>query len=543
MSDPATPERVVTRAGIVDLVAAIEAAMSRAREEVDALNVFPVPDGDTGTNLVMTLRSALAEVDADAEPATRARQLGHGAVRGARGNSGVIFSQVLRGLLEHVGDDPFDTEDLASFLRAATDLSYDAVADPVDGTILSALDEAAAAAERAVADRLDLAAAMEVVTDAMALAVARTRNVLEANRLAGVVDAGARGLEVALVAVRAHLAGDEVPDLPPPVRRADSAGPIPRESGSLDYDYEVQYLLEADDERAAPLREALSGLGDSVVVVACGGLLNVHVHTNEVDDAVAAGRAHGTPRRVEVHAFADQIDQPTVEPTTARRAVGHVAVLPSAQLAALVGHDGIRVIRGGPGDLPTVADLLRAAGEVNAADVVVLPGHRNAVPTAVQAARVSRAEDGPDLHVVTRATSVPAVLAAMAVSDDEVVDLELLDAAAADVVVAEVVAAVRSATTSVGDVDEGEWLVLVRGDIVAASHDIARVRTLVLDHLLADGAELVTLLAGASTTARERDDWVAAVRDRLPDAEVELVEAALPTSRWLVGAEGVPVRH
>lgn len=543
MPSPSTPGREVTRSTLVDVVITIEAALTRARDELDALNVFPVPDGDTGTNLVMTVRAALAEVDRDADTATGIQQLGHGAVRGARGNSGVIFSQILRALLEHVTDDSFTSVDLAGFLQKARDLSYDAVADPKDGTILSALDEAVEAADRARADHLDLPGALEQVTDATALAVARTRDILEENRLAGVVDAGARGLEVALVAFRAHLQGSDVPSEPPPVRRSLEAGPIRRESGSLVYQYEVQYLLEADDEEAGPLRRELTTLGDSVVIVACGGLLNVHVHTNKVDEAVAAGERRGTTQRVEVHAFADQIDRPTVEPEAAHRAVGHVVVLPSETLASFIASDGVEVIIGGPGDLPPVADILRAAGRVHADDVVVLPGHRNAVPTAFQAAKVSRAEGGPHLHVVATATSVPAVLAALAVSDEAEVDIELLTAAAADVVVGEVVRAVRPATTSVGEVDEGELLVIVRGDIVAASHHVDEIRDVVLDQLLTDGAELVTLFAGADTTAEERDAYVTAARARVPDADVELLDAGLPTSRWLIGAEGVPVRQ
>lgn len=537
------PGRDVTRATMPDVVATIEAALSQAREELDALNVFPVPDGDTGTNMVMTVRSALAEVDPEASAEERIDQLGHGALRGARGNSGVIFSQVLRALLERTTDDPLDTADLADFLGAACDYAYDAVAEPLDGTILSALDEAVAAGERARADHLDLPGALEQVTDALALAVARTRDVLEENRLAGVVDAGARGLEVAMIGLRAHLQGSDVPSQPPPVRRATGRGPLPRESGSLVYQYEVQYLLEAPDDEAGPLRTELTKLGDSVVVVACGGLLNVHVHTNEIDDAVAAGERRGTTQRVEVHAFADQIDQPTVEPQSVHRAVGHIVVLPSADLAEMVDTDGVKVVVAAPGNLPSVADLLRAAGEVDADEVLVLPGHRNVVPTAQQAARVSQAEEGPTLHVVGAATSVPASLAALAVRDDVDVDIELLDAAAADVVVGEVVGAVRPATTAVGDVEEGELLVIVRGDIVAASHDIDEVMEAVLDHLLDDGAELVTMLAGAGTTAAERQAFVAAVEARVPDADVELLEAGLPTSRWLIGAEGVPVHR
>lgn len=537
------PGREVTLATLVDVMSTIESALAIAREEVDGLNVFPVPDGDTGTNLVMTVRAALAEVDPGADPESRAEQLGRGAVRGARGNSGVIFSQVLRALLEHVTDEPFTTPDLTSFLLAARDLSYAAVAEPVQGTILTAMDEAAAAAQRAAADHLDLPQALEQVTDAIALAVARTRDVLEVNRVAGVVDAGARGFEVAMIALRAHLQGDEVPSQPPPVRRSQGTGEIQRESGSLEYQFEVQYLLAAPDDRAELLRRELTDVGDSVVVVACGGLLNVHVHTNRVEEAVAIGTRLGTTERVEVHAFADQIDRPTVETGVARRPVGHVAVLPSPGLRTLVASPGVEVVVGGPGALPSVADLLAAAARANAADVVVLPGHRNAVPTARKAAEVSRAEEGPNLHVVEDAATPPAVLAALAVADEVDLDLELLGTAAADVLAGEVVAAVRAARTTVGEVARGDLLVVVDGEVVAADRDAVAMRDRLLDLLLARGAELVTVLAGVETSAVDRADIREAIERRVPDAEVEVIEADLPTSRWLVGAEGVPVHR
>ncbi len=535
--------RDVTLATLVEVMTTIESALAIAREEVDGLNVFPVPDGDTGTNLVMTVRAALAEVDLDADPPARARQLGHGAVRGARGNSGVIFSQVVRALLEQVTEEPFTTDDFAGFLSGARDLSYAAVGDPVQGTILTAMDEAVAAAERARADHLDLPGALEQVADAVALAVARTRDVLEANRLAGVVDAGARGFEVAIIALRAHLQGDEVPSQPPPVRRSQGTGEISRESGSLEYQFEVQYLLQAPDERADVLREELTGLGDSVVVVACGGLLNVHVHTNRVDDAVAIGERLGTAERVEVHAFADQIDRPTVEAGVAHRRIGHVAVLPSAALRDLVAAPGVEVVIGGPGSLPSVADLLGAAARTNADDVVLLPGNRNVVPTARTTAQVSRAEEGPALYVVEEAATPPSVLAALAVADEVDLDLDLLGTAAADVRAGEVVPAVRTATTPVGKVTQGDLLVVIGGEVVAASPDADRMRDRLLDDLLADGAELVTVLAGAQTSDDDRAAMASAITARVPDAEVEVIAAGLPTSRWLVGAEGVPVHR
>ena len=540
------PRRRLVASELPALLRSVLAALAVAREEVDSLNVFPVPDGDTGTNLHTTVQSAVEALEgldwAHADDADLALCATRGALRGAAGNSGVIFSQFVRALAEHLGDRPLELDDLAAVFTRARDLGYEAVAEPVPGTILSAMDAAAGAAD-GLAGAEHLGRALAAVCEAVGAAVAASRDVLDANRRAGVVDAGARGFEVAMDGLLAFLEGRQFHAVPPPPVRRSSGDVVSRESGSLAFGHEVQYLLEAPDEVAATLRGELEQLGDSVVVVACGGLLNVHVHTDDVDGALAAGAAHGEPSRVQVTAFADQIeaaagaDLDGGPAASGRAAVGYVAVVPGRGLGDLVRRAGAVAVDGTAGALPTVATVLNAIGTVDADEVVLLPGHPNVVPTMHQASDVSVAEGGRALHVVDAAVSVPAVLAVLTVGAVDALDLDALATVAGSVAAGEVVAAVRDADTPLGPVREGQWMAVVQGTVVAIADDVDGALLAVADGVVSPACELVTLIAGAEVTGEERDRLLAAVDAAHDDCAVEVVDGGQRPARWIVGAE------
>ncbi|MEP6696138.1 MAG: DAK2 domain-containing protein, partial [Pseudonocardiales bacterium] len=283
------------------------AALISARQEIDHLNVYPVPDGDTGTNLMHTMGAAAAALDAEPDlpglgPVLHC--MARGALLGARGNSGVILSQVLRGAAEALAATPVPGgRDLARALSRAAEAAYAAVADPVEGTILSVARAAARAAEGAGDD---LAAVVTAAAAGAARALELTPEQLPALARAGVVDAGGRGLVIlleALVAVLTGVTDRHSRGAPVPLRNVDTA----QQGASSDYSYEVQYLLEADDEAAAVLRGELAPLGDSLLVAGTGdGLWNVHVHVDDVGAAVEAGVRAGRPYRISVTRFADR---------------------------------------------------------------------------------------------------------------------------------------------------------------------------------------------------------------------------------------------
>jgi uncharacterized protein len=519
------------------VLARAHAALEVHRESIDDLNVFPVPDGDTGTNMALTMQAALDGLEGVEDRRQAAQAVIRGAIRGARGNSGVILSQVIRAVVEVVAEadlDAVDAAHYASALEHARTLAYDAVADPVEGTILTVATVAAQAARGAAEDGADLVTVSAATCEAVSEAVARTTEQLDVLREAGVVDAGARGFEVVLGAVHAHLTGQEPPEL-------SDATPSDRPhqetcEGSLSHRFEVQYLLDADDEAVGPLRRRLEVLGDSVVVVAAGGLLNVHVHTDDVGGAIEEGLAFGRPSEIGVTHFGDQI--------SARRdargaVVGAVAVLDGDGAIRMAQELGAIVVSGAAGALPSVADLLNAMGDVRTERVVILPGHRNAVPTAHQTVSVAVAEGGRPLEVVDAADSPCAVLAALAVLEpagpiDRVV--EDMRAAARAVRSGEVVAAVRDADTPIGRVQRGQPLAVVEGEVVGSADDPLDALGQACDRLGVVDAEVVTLLLGAEAPPEERDRAERLVR-QLAHGDVEVLDTGHGPARYTVGVE------
>ena len=524
------PRSRLDSSDLADVLAALEAAFRMHAAELDALNVFPVPDGDTGANMLGTIVAA-REDTTDVDSAVR------GAVIGARGNSGVILSQVLRALLEAL-DEGLTGSSLPDVLAHADQLARAAVAEPVEGTMLTVLSTAATAAAGHGGELPDrLAALLGDVGDA----VADTEFVLEANRTAGVVDAGARGVEVWLRAVHDHVHGVAI--TPPPldedegdpghvVSRAQDE-PAEREQGSEEFRWEVQYLLddlrEPDTLAVATLKDSLTGLGDSVVVVSTGDLLNVHVHTNQIGAAVEAGLALGHPRRVAVTDFEADSQQPEEA-----AAVGLVVVLPGAVLAELAAGDGVQVVDGRAGALPTVGALLDAARRTHASEVLVVPGHRNAVPTALQAA----ATGDLTMHVVANADALPKAVATLAAWDPagSAPDLAAaMDDAAGHCRDGEVVAAVRAANTSLGSVEIGDFLGLVDDQVITKGRDARDVAADVVAALMEDGGEIIMVVAGASAPRRERKRIIAtAERSGL---EVEAFVTDAEPARYWFGVE------
>ncbi|NJC81645.1 DAK2 domain-containing protein [Planosporangium mesophilum] len=574
--------------------------LRRHQREINDLNVFPVPDGDTGTNLVLTVTAAhealTAEPDGGAGPATalgRAlHSLARGALLGARGNSGVILSQMLTGLAEVFADSPVaDGRALAAALDRAAVTARAAVADPVEGTILTvaraAADAGLAAADRglAVTDggvttagggettaAGGLATVARAAAEAARVALARTPEQLPALARAGVVDAGGRGLVVLLDAlvevVTGTAPGPGEPAAPgpgepaAPPRRPPAATAL-RETGSDEYDFEVQYLLDASDEAVDRLREVLRGLGDSLVVVGGEGTWNVHVHVNDVGAAMEAGVEAGRPYRISVTRFADQPGPapevapvspaveaarepvppgPGVAPESARversgRAV--VVICDGDGTADLLAAEGAAVVRPHPdGAAPSTGEILDAIRATGAVDVVVMPNDPDVLAAATAAADEARAER---IHVgVVPTRSAVQALAALAVRDsarrfeDDVIAMA---EAAGACRYAEVTTASRDAVTVAGLCQRGDVLALVGGEVTLIGRDFDDVCRRLLDRLLAAGGEMVTLLTGDGVPTGLVDSLTGHVGRRWPFVEVHCYEGGQPHYPLLVGVE------
>lgn len=500
------------------------AALEEAREEIDALNVFPVPDGDTGTNMYLTV---VAAQEAAARVVAQGGDLGEdrdvvleayarGALLGARGNSGVLLSEILGAIVRRIAvSTPRERNAvvMAQALRAATVASYAAVGTPVEGTMLTVIRAAAEAAEAAAAG--PGARARDVFTAAAAAAreaLARTPEQLPALREAGVVDAGGRGVSVVLDAAEHVLTGRRpVPVTAPigthhiPVPRAGTADPgagggPPGHQGPA---YEVMYLLDAADEQLPSLRTALGALGDSLVVVGGKGLWNVHVHVDDVGAAIESGIAAGRPHRIRVTHFADDLARAAraVGPATPARRRGRavVAVAAGPGLRSLFEQAGARVVDGGPGCRPSTGELLEAIVGCGAAEVLVLPNDADSRRTARLAASTAQAEAGVRVAVIPTRAQVQG-LAALAVHEPgRSFDQDVLEmtATARETRQGAVTVATRRAMTMAGPCEPGDLLGVIGGDFAVVGRDALDVATAVLDRLLGGGGELATLVSGA----------------------------------------------
>jgi fatty acid kinase len=559
------------------------AGLREHQREIDELNVFPVPDGDTGTNLVLTFAAAhdhmLTEPPGDL--ATTMSGFARGALLGARGNSGVIMSQLLAGFARTCGL-AARGRDLAVGLRSAADAAYAAVTAPVEGTILSVARAAGLAATDADSD--DLEAVAVAAATAAAGALAKTPDQLPELARAGVVDAGGRGLLVFLDALVEVVTGRPV------LRRAGSergsAGAaarisgLARETGSSAYAFEVQFLLDAHGVAVDTLRTELAGLGDSLVIVGTGShgsqdalppTWNIHVHVNDVGAAIEAGVRAGRPHRISVTHFDDQIAasrqaelssaavgagqgstvpandlkstdafEPAViarrEPSDeARPRRATVVVATGAGLAALFDAEGAAVVRG---PNPSTAEILATIRGTGAARVVVLPDVAATQGPASAAAQEAR-KDRIRVAVVPIRSPMQA-LAALAVRDagrrfDD--DVIAMAEAAGACRYAEVTYASREAITVAGRCQAGDVLALVDGEVNLIGSDLGRTCRDLLDRLLTAGGELVTLLTGKQAPSDLAPMLEAHLAQHWPFVEAHVYHGGQPHHPLLVGIE------
>lgn len=537
--------QALDQAAVRRWAAACCAALAEHREEIDRLNVFPVPDGDTGTNLLATVRAAFDAVRRLAKDAGLRSALGalaRGALMGARGNSGVILSQVFRGFAESLAEGGTVTgAGLRDALRHADELAAQAVSDPVPGTVLSVLSAAAAAAAECPSDALH--DVLSAATTAASVALADTPRQLTVLARAGVVDAGGRGLVVLLETLQAVVAerpgNPTAVPAPSPARDSGTLVGV-REAGSPEYDYEVMYLLDGTDEqRVATLRCELGEVGDCVAVVGSGGdeaLWNVHVHCTDIGAAIEAGVSAGRPHRITVIRFADQLADQLADAGRTRFTTDH-AVL------AMVTGEGVAQLFRGEGALTAdpgaaLTDLLTVLAGSRARHVTVLPGATVTTPLAEAAAAQAR-DGGQDVVVVPTASPVQA-LAALAVHDPSrriADDVVAMAEAAAATRRGELVVAAEEGLTWVGRCQPGDVLGLVDDDVVLIATELLAAACGLVDRMLSVGGELVTVVLGRDAPDGMADVLTEHLRVAHPEVELTVYHGGQPDSVLLVGVE------
>ncbi|MEU9402543.1 DAK2 domain-containing protein [Streptomyces sp. NPDC048242] len=551
-------------------------ALGRAREEIDAINVYPVADGDTGTNLYLTMESAAAAVEAvfagyetgTGRPslADAVRAMAHGALIGARGNSGTILAQLLRGMSQVLAESDGDTARidgarLLLALRHAADSAHEAVAHPVEGTVLTVASAAADAAQRAGDDCGAVARAAHA---GARTALAETPRQLAVLGRAGVVDAGGRGLVAVLGALVEAVTGEAVEEtaVAPALPAAPPAAPAPASASGASASgasasasasgetcpesaapggpaYEVIYLLEAGDAAVARLRERLDALGDSLVVVGGDGLWNVHVHVDDAGAAVEAGVEAGRPYRIRItHFAAGDVHTGGERPARERVQRAVVAVVPGEGLAGLYAEAGATTVLARPGEPPASGELTEALRRAHAREVVLLPNDAELRHTAAAAAEQARAE-GIRVALIPTRSAVQGI-AALAVHEpdrrfDE--DVVQMTSAAGATRHAEVVVAERQSWTTAGICQAGDVLGLIDGDVAVIGPDLTATAETVLDRMLQAGGELVTLVVGDETPEEVADRLESRVRESYLAVDTVVYRGGRQGSLLLIGVE------
>jgi DAK2 domain fusion protein YloV len=558
-----------------EVMAIFRDALRLHQGDINRLNVYPVPDGDTGTNMALTLEAVVAELEAVGDGPGMVdvcKAIGHGSLMGARGNSGVILSQLLRGMSERMGatgDGGVGPAELADALGHAADLARRAVVRPVEGTILTV---ASAAAEGAAA--AEGPALLDVVASAHAAAadaLARTPDMLPVLKAAGVVDAGGAGFLLLLDALWFVVDDRPLPEPssePPAVDHgglaaaaaAAGVGGAPGGDGAAgtagegahqvgDLRYEVMYLLYAPDDSMDDFKEVWAGIGDSIVVVGGEGLWNCHIHTDDIGAAIEAGVDAGRPQRIRVTDLAEQVEEERwVREGAAAPGAGPTAPTgppPTTSVVAVVSGDGIgrifrslgvhRQVVGGQTMNPSTAELVEAVEATGSEQVVILPNNKNIRPVAEQVDALT----DKTVRVVPTGSIVEGFAALLAYDPAAAADrnADEMGESAARVVPAEITRAVRDSVTDAGQVHEGDWIGVSRDGVVSIADSVQEATRLLLRQLLTADHELITLIEGEGAKAgdtRRISEWLS---EEYPEVALEVHHGGQPLYPYLLGLE------
>jgi DAK2 domain fusion protein YloV len=518
------------------------------KEVINRLNVYPVPDGDTGTNMTLTIESVVAElgdVAPEAPMGSVTHAISHGSLMGARGNSGVILSQLLRGLVEKFPKEGDVAAELfAESLEHADVLARQAVVRPIEGTILSI---ARAGAEGARAHPEDLTAMARGARDQARVALAHTPEQLDVLKQAGVVDSGGSGLLLWFDALCYVLGGDALPE-PPPLEtiHVHVQEQAYHEGDVSELRYEVMYLLDADDSTMHAFREVWSGIGDSIVIVGGDGLYNCHIHTDDIGAAIEAAIDAGRPRDIRVTDLTEQvIEERWVREGIAEPAEEFDEPPPATAVVAVVVGDGVgrifrtlgvrHLVAGGQSMNPSTADLVEAVLATGSNEVVILPNNKNIRPVAEQVNALVE----QTVTVVPTNSIVEGFAALLAYDPDASAEQNSVSmrASACNVVAGEVTQAVRDTQTDAGEVHVGDWIGLSAQGVLSIADSIAVASNHLLATLLKPEHELLTIIEGDGANPANTRRITEFVADEYPQLSVEVHHGGQPLYPYYFGIE------
>ncbi|MCA9925297.1 MAG: DAK2 domain-containing protein [Anaerolineales bacterium] len=529
--------------------------LEQNHQHVNALNVFPVPDGDTGTNMLLTMRSAYGRIQDSEElhVGKVADKLAHGALMGARGNSGVILSQIWRGLAKGMhGKEQFDAVGLARALNDAADTAYSGVMRPVEGTILTVIRAGAKEAIDAAEKSSDLRFMLERVLERCQQSLEKTPDLLPVLKQAGVVDSGGQGLVYILEGMLRYVHGkmDEIKNgnltaTAAVVSTAPAQAFAVPESGQIENPYDVQFILTGQNLNVDEVRSRIDAMGDSTVVVGDETTIKVHIHVQDPGQPISYGISLGQITDVVVENMQMQMEEivgdtapnpvlPAVEVQPGQ--IGIVAVAAGQGLADIFRSLGAAfIVNGGQTNNPSTEEIFQAIQDVPTDRVVILPNNKNII-LAAEAAR----ELSPKHVTVIPTRTVPQGLSAMLTYDPDG-DLDEISAAMTEasqyVATGEITRATRTVTLDGVEVHEGEIIGLINGRLSTSGPDLDQVLSALLAAMEMDEREIVSLYYGQDVSAAEATAVAQKIEAGYPDVEVELLSGGQAHYFYILGAE------
>lgn len=516
--------------------------LERHQAFINSLNVYPVPDGDTGTNMLLTMQSAYREIQdsPEEEAGTLAQKLAHGALMGARGNSGVILSQVLRGFARSLaGTRSFDAAQLAAALREGAATAYKGVIKPVEGTILTVARESADVAVAAATCSTDIRFVLDQAVHEARQSVIRTPTLLAVLAEAGVVDAGGQGLFIILEGMLRYLRGEQVSMDTEQSAVVNLSASGPSEEG---YGYDIQFIIRGENLNVEEIRDVIASMGDSALVVGDQQTIKVHVHAPDPGPAISYAVSRGSLSAVIVENMQEQFQEFVSAKAQAPAAadllggIGTVAVVPGEGLAQVFTSLGAsRVVPGGQTMNPSTEQLLQAIEDVRADDVIVLPNNKNIIPTAEQAKSLCSKR-----VVVIPTVTVPqgiAALLALNYQSDILVNAGTMTDAASAIETGEITTAVRTTQIDGLLIREGDFIGLVNGKIRTSGESLRDVMKATLSEMQAERREIITIYYGESVSPEEAQSAADELAGIYPEQEVELVKGGQPHYHYIVSAE------
>jgi len=522
--------------------------LEKSAPDIDALNVFPVPDGDTGTNMLLTMRSTIEEAyrAPDHSASAISQAIATGALMGARGNSGVILSQIWRGVAQGLaGKETFTGKDLADALQQASAAAYKGMSNPVEGTILTvAKDAAAAAQEQAAGGSDDLISVLEAVVNAASKSVANTPNLLDVLKDAGVVDAGGQGLYTILEGALYYLKGEieelqsRKPDMIASSMPLTARTPQMVAADAVPYGYCTEFLLRGERLDPDKLRMKLKKKGESLIVVGDESTVRVHIHTLDPGNIIHYATSLGTVHQVTIRNM-DEQHQDYLEMQKERMPaveIGIIAVVAGDGLTDVFTSLGVTaIVPGGQTMNPSTQNLLQAVEAVPSDKVIILPNNKNIVPTANQVQSLTK-----KVIEVVATDTIPQGIAALLAFNGEA-DLETnaqaMSRAKSSVKSIAVTRAVRAAKLGGLDIKKKQAIGFLEKELVAAGDSTADVLAEVLAKVDLDEAEVVTIYYRGDAERTELEPVTHRIREQHPELEVELVQGGQPHYHYIVSVE------